>query len=102
MDFVPNNGTKAERTGQPSETNIRITVSKQCCGMITPEAGWALFAHKVDGLVLDRFTAKRAPDAMAIVRLIGVQNFDKSLSVRLSAGDVEIEPDCEVPVEVDD
>jgi len=37
---------------------------------------------------------------MAMVRLIGVQNFDKSRSAKLA--DVEIVPDCEVLVEVDD
>jgi hypothetical protein len=35
-------------------------------------------------------------------RLIGVQSFDKSHSAELAAADVEIAPDCEVPVEVDD
>ena len=62
----------------------------------------ALFAHKVNGLVLDHFMAQRSPNAMAAVRLIGVQNFDKSRSAKLATADVEIVSDCEVQVEVDD
>jgi hypothetical protein len=58
----------------------------------------ALFAHKVDGLLLDGFRAEKSAGAWPLVRLVGVTGFAQRRSPALASGEVKVEADRDVPI----